>query len=196
MRSAWMMSAYHLDKTFTAAVLDLQEFRNAEFERCAFRSCPWSGADLSKARFSDCTFEACDLSNTTIVGTAFRTVHFKECKLLGVRFDTCNGFLLALSFERCQLDYSTFCGLDLKGTDFGNSRLVGVDLSGADLGTAVFNSADLTEAVFDGTKLEGADLRETRGLIIDPERNRLKGARISMDGLPGLLVRHGLVIEG
>ena len=190
------MGAFHEDRTFTGADPALQGLEQAEFERCVFRSCVWSGAHLTKARFTECTFEACDLSNASVVGTAFRTVRFNACKLLGIRFDTCNAFLLALSFERCQLDYATFCGLDLKGTGLGASRMIGVDLSGADLSGADLSGTDLSETVFDRTKLEGADLREARGLIIDPERNRLKGARFSMDGLPGLLVRHGLVIKG
>ncbi len=190
------MGTFHEDKTFIGPDPALQVLRQTEFEGCVFRSCVWSGVDLSKAQFSDCTFEACDLSNAIVVGTAFRKVRFKECKLLGVRFDTCNAFLLALSFERCQLDYATFCDLDLRRTDLGASRMIGVDLSGADLSGATLSGTDLSEAVFDGTKLEGADLRGTRGLIIDPERNRMKGARFSMEGLQGLLLRHGLVIEG
>jgi hypothetical protein len=53
----------------------------------------------------------------------------------------------------------------------------------------------LTGAVFDRTGLEKADFREALNFRIDPETNRIKGARFDLDGLPGLLVKWGIKVQ-
>lgn len=191
-----MIRPYHEDRIFTAGELRQEDFAGAEFERCTFRSGPWMAADLRKAQFTECTFEQCDLSNAVVDGTGFRTVVFKGCKLLGVRFDRCHTFLLHLRFEQCRMDFASFRSLALKGTRFSGCTLVEADFSGAALSSAVFDDCDLAGTVFDGTDLTGADLREARNFIIDPENNRIKGARFALQGLPGLVVRYGIKVEG
>jgi len=183
------------DRTFTSTDLRPDAFAGAEFEQCTFQRGRWMAADLKGARFSGCVFEQCDLSNALVVGTGFRTVVFKECKLLGVQFEQCNAFLLSMHFENCRLDFASFRSLALKGARFMQCSLVEADFSGTDLGRAVFDNCTLTGTVFNGTNLEGADLREARNFIIDPDRNRIKGARFALNGLPGLLMRHGIRVD-
>lgn len=189
------MSVYHADHEFVDAKPDVLGVSGAEFERCAFKACAWPAADLKKARFTDCVFEGCDLSNVKVASTSFRTVSFIDCKLLGIQFDGCNAFLLSLAFKKCRLDYASFRGLDLKGTGFDGCLLRETDFSGTDLSGASFDESELSGAMFDGTGLEGADLRSANGFIIDPEKNRLKGARFGLHGLPGLLMKYGLQVE-
>lgn len=190
-----MASLFHQNELFNATNLRPEEAVNAEFEHCVFRGLPWMDADLTKARFTDCRFEQCDLSNAAVKSTAFRTVEFAGCKLLGVQFEQCNTFLLALRFENCRLDFASFRALVLKGTQFNTCGLAEADFSGTDLSKAAFGDSDLAGAVFEGTNLEGADLRDARKFAIDPERNRIKGARFSLNVLPGLLMRHGITVE-
>ncbi|MBL7951413.1 MAG: pentapeptide repeat-containing protein [Flavobacteriales bacterium] len=190
-----MSEGLHQDRSFTGGELRHDEFAGSEFENCIFRSGQWMSADLAGARFSDCTFEQCDLSNAVVRGTGFRTVVFKGCKLLGVPFDQCNTFLLAMRFEHCRMDFASFRSLALKGARFASCSLVEADFSGTDLRKASFDDSDLAGAVFDETVLEEADLRAARDFIIDPDRNRIKGARFALDGLPGLLMRHGISVE-
>lgn len=187
-----MSNTLHQDRIFTGNELGADAFAHAEFEQCTFRSGQWMGADLTNARFTACTFEQCDLSNAVITGAGFRDVDFKGCKLLGLQFDQCNTFLLAMRFDHCRLDFASFRSLVLKGTRITACGLVEADFSGTDLRKAVLVDSDFTGAVFDGTNLEAADLRDARNFIIDPERNRIKAARFSLHGLPGLLVRHGI----
>ncbi|MBX2972732.1 MAG: pentapeptide repeat-containing protein [Flavobacteriales bacterium] len=190
-----MVPAFHQDELFTATSLRPEAVAGGEFERCVFRALRWMDADLTNARFTDCVFEQCDLSNARVRAAGFRTVEFAGCKLLGVPFDQCSAFLLALRFTNCRLDFTSFRSLVMKGTHFHACSLIEADLSGTDLGNASFVDCDLAGAVFDGTNLEGADLREARNFTIDPERNRIKGAHFSLHGLPGLLMRHGIKVE-
>jgi hypothetical protein len=49
------------------------------------------------------------------------------------------------------------------------------------------DDCDLSGAVFEETDLTGADLRSARNFLIDPTRNRIKGAHFDLHGLPGPL---------
>lgn len=187
-------TVYH-DKTFTGAELPSTGFVNIEFEHCTFRSGGWMGADLTNARFTDCVFEQCDLSNAKTRGTGFRTVRFTNCKLLGMQFEQCNTFLLAVQFHGCRMDFTSFRSLVLKNTVLKGCALREADLSGANFSGSTFDDCDLSGVIFDATVLEKADLRSAFNFTIDPERTRLKGAHIAMHGLPGLLAKYDLVIS-
>jgi fluoroquinolone resistance protein len=165
-----------------------------EYTQCTFKQCTFAKADLINVAFVECTFEGCDLSLARIRQAAFREVTFTDCKLLGLSFDQANAFLFAIAPTNCVLDSAAFQKMDLKGTMFRGCRMQGTDLSGADLSGASFDECDLLDAVFDGTVLERADLRAAHGFVIDPERNRLKGARFSESGLGGLLAKYGIAI--
>ncbi|MCC7501219.1 MAG: pentapeptide repeat-containing protein [Flavobacteriales bacterium] len=190
-----MPTSYHQDRTFTGSDLPADQLANAEFEGCTFRQCAWGSVDLSNARFTDCVFEQCDLSTAITKNTAFRTVRFDGCKLLGLQFDRCSAFLFAVRFNQCRLDFASFRSVVLKKTTFSGCRLHEADFSGADLSGATLDDCDLAGAVFEGTNLEQTDFRTAHNFIIDPQQNRVKLARFSTSGLPGLLMRYQLVIE-
>ncbi|WP_425542813.1 pentapeptide repeat-containing protein [Algoriphagus jejuensis] len=66
------------------------------------------------------------------------------------------------------------------------------DFSQADLSGSNFSGSELSGTVFDQTNLEKADFREAVNYRIDPERNKIKGARFDLEGLPGLLGKWGI----
>lgn len=70
-----------------------------------------------------------------------------------------------------------------------------VDFSNADLTSAKFDQCDLQRAFFQNTILESADLRTAFNFSIDPENNRVKKAKFSTHGLPGLLDKYKLEIS-
>jgi uncharacterized protein YjbI with pentapeptide repeats len=70
-----------------------------------------------------------------------------------------------------------------------------VDLSYADLSSSSFKDADFLNCTFLQTNLENTDLRGTFNLILDPQENKLKKAKLSLDSLPGLLTRYELLVE-
>lgn len=170
-------------------------FPKGEYDNCTFRNCTFTGVDLSKISFSECAFEGCDLSNAILVSTALKDIEFSGCKLLGLRFEDTNPFLLQLRFHQCQLDYSSFYDAAVAGTNFGASTLREVDFTEANLEGASLNGCDLTGAVFDRTNLQKADVRNAIGLELLPENNQLKGARFSNNSLAGLVLHHGIRIE-
>jgi len=171
-----------------------QPFPVGEYEKCTFMNCTFTNSDLSDAVFIACEFRRCDLSLVKVVNTAFRVVKFQDCKILGVRFEVCNNFLLALEFENCNLDLTSFYKLRIRGTIFRSCSLHEADLTEADLTQSVFEYCDLAGATFGHTILEGADFTTAGNFSIDPENNRLKKARFSAVGLAGLLYKYNLEI--
>ena len=83
----------------------------------------------------------------------------------------------------------------LQRTQFIGGRLHGVDFSRANLSDVAFDRCDLSDAAFDACDLQRADFRTAQGFRMDPEKNRLKGARFSLYGLPGLVAKYGIRIE-
>ncbi len=167
----------------------------AEYENCVFNGCDFAEGNLSAFVFIDCTFSGCNLSLADISQTAFRDVKFQDSKLLGLRFDTCNAFGLSFSFDGCQLNHSSFYRMKLKRTVFRNCQLQEVDFVETDLTGAAFDECSLARATFDRTVLEQADFRKAYDYAIDPDNNRIKKARFSIRGVPGLLEKYGIVIE-
>lgn len=177
-----------------------QDFSNSawlpgEYESCTFLGCNLEGADWSGSRFVDCRFEDCNAALTSLHRATFQDVHFERCKLLGLRWEHVNPIGLALSFRNCTLDHTSWYQMRLKKTRFDGSSLVEADFTEADLTEANFSDTNLTRATFDHTVLERADLRTASGFSMDPQRNKLTGARFTLSGLPGLLDAHQLRIE-
>jgi len=63
------------------------------------------------------------------------------------------------------------------------------------LSSGVFDNCDLSMAVFENTNLEKADFTTSYNYDIDPEKNRMKKAKFSQNGLHGLLLKYDLVVR-
>ncbi len=114
--------------------------------------------------------------------------------MLGLPFEHCNTFLLAFTFEGCNLALSSFFEMPLKKTVFTNCILHEAEFSGADLSGAVFDGCDLKRAIFDNTNLEKADFRTAFNYAFDPAQNKVKKARFSWPGVAGLLSKYDIEI--
>ncbi|RYY59785.1 MAG: pentapeptide repeat-containing protein, partial [Chitinophagaceae bacterium] len=128
-------------------------------------------------------------------GTAFRGVEFMNCKLLGIRFETCDPFLFSVGFRKCILNLAGFFKMKMKKTIFTDCAMHEVDFSGTDLTQAVFTNCDLHNSVFENSILAKADLRTSINYTIDPEKNQVKKMKVSQDGLGGLLRKYDLDIH-
>jgi len=115
--------------------------------------------------------------------------------MLGLRFDSCNEFALAFSFDGCQLNHSSFYKTKIRNINFRNSQLQEIDFAEADLTSALFDNCNLAQALFEHTILEKADFRTSYNYSIDPEMNRIKRAKFSISGLPGILNKYDIDIE-
>jgi uncharacterized protein YjbI with pentapeptide repeats len=116
--------------------------------------------------------------------------------MLGLRFDKCSEFGLSFSFDNCQLNHCSFYNTKIKKTHFRNSQLHEADFTGCDLTSAVFDNCDLNRAMFESTIIEKADFRSSFNYSIDPEMNRIKKAKFSIQGISGLLNKYDIEIEG
>lgn len=189
-----MPKSYTADQSYTAADFT-GKTPAGEYENCTFSGCDFSNADLSDTQFQDCVFRDSNLSLAKLRQTAFRNVEFKACKLLGLHFDDCNPFLFEVQFDHCTLNLSSFFGVSLKKTMFSSCQLEEVDFTEANLQEAVFDACNLSRAVFNRSNLEKADFRSALHYLIDPELNRMKGARFSVNGVAGLLAKYGIQLE-
>lgn len=166
-----------------------------EFSGCTFRSCDFTGFNLSGSEFVDCRFEFCNLSAVPVEETIFSQVEFRGCKLMGVDFSKVRKFLLSMSFEECNLSYAFFFGLSLKGTRFSNCLLEETNFAEAMLVEANFSGSSLVGAIFDRTNLERADFSSASNYSINPEINRIKKAKFSIPEVVGLLYAYDIEIS-
>ncbi len=166
-----------------------------EYDSCVFNGLDLSNGSLAGFVFIDCHFNNCNWSLANITQTSFLGVHFKGCKLLGLRFETCNPFGFTVTFEDCQLNHASFHKMKMQHVAFRHTQLQEADFTDADCSSAVFEDCNLERAVFDGTVLEKADFRTAYNYSIDLDANRVKKAKFNLAGLPGLLDKYNLDIE-
>ena len=190
-----MEKQFFENQSFEHLQLGLNPLAAGNYEQCTFSDCDFSNAVLSPLVFVECTFVSCNLSMVKSLGTGMRKVDFQHCKLLGFRFDTCSDLSFEVSFTHCTLDFASFFNRKMKGTRFAECSLCEVDFTDADLSKAVFDECDLDQAFFEGTTLLGTDFRTATSVVLDPEKNKLKGARFSSSNVLGLLQKYQLDIE-
>ncbi|MEP6263055.1 MAG: pentapeptide repeat-containing protein [Gillisia sp.] len=165
-----------------------------EYDSCDFIDCNFSRGNLGAYTFVETTFENCDFSLSHFQGTSFRDVNFINCKLMGLRFDICDPFLLSFHFKDCTLDFSSFYKLKIKGTRYINCKMRETDFTETNLSNSVFEHCDLNGAMFSNTILLKADLSTAENFSLDPEENIIKGARFSEGNIAGLLGRYKIII--
>ncbi|WP_246124838.1 pentapeptide repeat-containing protein [Algibacter pacificus] len=85
--------------------------------------------------------------------------------------------------------------MELKYVQFSNTKLIHADFSESDLSKSSFEGCDLQGATFENTNLEKADFRKAINYAIHPGKNKLKGAKFSLDGVAGLLTVYGVDID-
>lgn len=190
-----MREKFYENEKFATVNYSGQKVTQTEFDSCVFQDCDFTNADFSDNDFIDCRFENCNFAVAKMKGSGLKDVHFIGCKLIGLDFELCSGFLFAVSFKSCVLDYSSFFGKKLKNTRFIDCSLKEVDFSTSDLSGALFGNCDLSMAVFKQCNLEKADFRTAYNYAFDPEQNRMKKARFTVSGLAGLLGKYNIEIE-
>ena len=114
--------------------------------------------------------------------------------MIGIRFDEANPFNLHMEFNACNLEHSSFFGVKLVKASFSTCRLQHVEFENAQLKEVNFTESDLLGAHFLQTNLEKANFVGATNYQLDPDQNIIKGAKFSMDGLPGLLQKFKIKI--
>ena len=175
-----------------ASELDLS---GKDFVRCTFRKVKlpeslWKGAHLE-----DCTFEDCDLTRMHPASLALSGVDFRGCKLLGVDWAGV-GRNPQVTFEDCDLRYASFVALGLRRTPFLRCKAREANFIDTDLTEADFEGSDLTGCVFNRATLAKTRLAGAQGVFLDPARNRVRDAQVSVECAVLLALSFGLQVEG
>ncbi len=186
---------YYEGEIFKQKDFSDESMKGSEYEDCEFHDCQFRNTDMTDTKFISCQFIDCEIINPKTLHTALREVQFIGSKLLGVQFDVCADLLFDVSFERCQLEVCNFYQRVMKKANFRDSKINECDFTEVNLSEAHFSSCDLFSSTFDRTNLMKADLTTATNFIIDPESNQVRGAKFSIDSLPGLLAKYGLKIS-
>jgi len=131
------------------------------------------------------------MRNELIESQIFEKVNYTLTPLEKGEYENC----LFLSCDFSNSDFSSFFKLNLKKTGFKNFSLKEVDFAESNLTSAVFDNCDLFDAKFDNTILEKADFRTAVNYALDLEKNTMKGARFSKEGIIGLLSKYKLDVQ-
>ena len=183
------------DQTFTGLDFSKTALQKGIYENCQFTDCNFSTVRLSGSTFIDCQVTNCDFSNATLTETGFQNSLFDSCKLIGLRFDSCQSFLFSPAFKNCRLDFSSFYKMDLTKSSFQDCSLVDVDFAHANLSKLDLDKCNLTNAVFEQTNLLETDFRTAINFNIEPTINQINKAKFAINGLRGLLRKYNLTID-
>ena len=189
-----------IDNYFDSEIFDGIDFTKekiikGEYIDCVFEHCNFENVHISNIQFIGCEFIDCNLSNVIVTNTSFKEIQFTICKMIGVKFNECNPLLLQMSFTICNLSYSSFYQLKIPNSVFNECKLEEVDFTETNLTGSWFNISELKNTIFDSTNLEKANFITSINFSIDPEINKLKGAKFSRENVMGLLVKYGILVE-
>ncbi len=186
---------YLENQTFSKIDYRTHPLEKWEYDWCTFSHCNFVKSDISHIRFTDCEFTGCDLSMVKMMETSMQDVRFSDCKWLGTEWKNCNGFLFEVAFLNCNLELASFAGMKLKNMVFKDSDLREANFIWSDLTSVIFENCNLEKALFQKSILEKADLRTSYGYILNPENNRVKWAKFSLEWLPGLLTKFDILVK-
>jgi uncharacterized protein YjbI with pentapeptide repeats len=194
-RDRLLAEAYFEGESFLGLELGEADLSRKEFQSCTFRNVKLPSSRWMGALLEDCTFELCDLSNFSPKGLATRDVTFSECKLIGVDWTGVSPHP-RIAFEACDLRYAAFASAHLRKTPFRRSQITGATFVDVDLTECDFDGSDLAGTTFRECVLHKADFSGARGVLLDPAKNRVKDARISLDAAALLAASFGLRVAG
>ena len=107
------------NQNFSGLTLEQHTFEAIEFSNCTFIDCFFSESVLQQCKFLHCNFLKCDLSLIRIIECTFSGNEFRKSRLTGIDWTQAQWGSTLLkepqTFDDCQLNHSTFIGLDLKG---------------------------------------------------------------------------------
>ncbi len=183
------------DKEYKNIVFEISELNQTDYENCTFIECDFRNCLFHAVTFIDCNFVDCNFHDTKINHVSFRGVWFTKCNLTNVNFAMTDQTIHEFHFKDSLLDYSKFYKLKLRKIQFLNCSMVSSDFMETDLTEAIFDNCNLRLAVFSDTIANKVDFSTSHYFSIDPEKNKLKKAVFSLDGLKGLVEKYDIIIK-
>lgn len=164
---AYLMGAKLAGADLQRAYLNLARLENADFTGANL-----ANATIFQAIFDHTIFKDANLTNARVIGT-LPSVDMSGADIrkgrfgldignqpMGqMKFDSTSGKFANANFEGADLNIANFSFADMRGANLRNTNLHRADLSQADLTGADLTGADLSEAVVDG-----AILKDVKGL--------------------------------
>ena len=190
-----MRPDYILDQEFKDQIFDDTNTKFKDFENCTFYNCDFRNCTFQTVAFIDCNFFDCNFQETKVNYVSLRGVFFTRCNFTSVNFAMTDQVIYEFHFKDCLLDYSKFYALKLKKMQFINCSMISVDFMGSDLTEVLFDNCNLRRAVFINTIANKADFSTSYDYAFDPDKNKIKKAIFSTDGLKGLLEKYDIVVK-
>lgn len=190
-----MHTDYILDQEFRNEILDDNNTKYKDFENCNFYNCDFRDCTFNTITFIDCNFFDCNFQDTKINYVSLRGVFFNKCNFTNVNFAMTDQVIYEFHFTDCLLDYAKFYALKIKKMKFINCSLIAADFMSSDLTEVLFDNCNLRRAVFIDTIANKADFSTSYDYSFDPEKNKIKKAIFSMEGLKGLLEKYDIVVK-
>ena len=173
--------------------------KDTEYQDCVFKACRWQGVHLENCSFLGCTFDHCQFSDIHFTFCKMRDAWLEGCAFRGIGWGALQGrgglgqpIGKAIN---CSFRYNQFVGMALGGFDFSRNQFSECLFDDCKLAEADFNGAGLGRTAFTRCDLQNADFRAAQEYLIDPNQNKLKGARFSFPDVVTLLDGLGLRIE-
>jgi uncharacterized protein YjbI with pentapeptide repeats len=189
-----MPAKYLLNKAYKDINFGIEAINYTDFERCTFAKCTFTHCDFTAVAFIDCQFTYCNFNEAKINYVALRNAVFNECSFIGVNFAMVDKFIFEVGFNHCLLDYAQFYTLKLKSVRFNHCSLIAADFMKTDLTDVIFDNCNLHKAVFVDTIARKTDFSSSYNYSLDPEKNKLKKAIFSLNGVKGLLDKHNIIV--
>jgi len=148
----------------------------------------YTAHDLAAADLENVLFETCSFVATNLTDTRFSSVAFEGCKLVGVDFRKCRAFpSVDVTFVDCVFDGCNFSDLTLRKQKFVSCDIRRCVFLRTDLADADFSHSDLDESIFHECDLRRADFSRARNYLVDPNGNKIAGAKFSLPEAVSLL---------
>ena len=189
----------YASKVFSGLDAKKSTLQRSRFEGCRFVNCDFSSTRITECEFNDCEFRNSNLSSVDCDQTKFIGATFRDCKVVGVNWTTLDWSSYRLGapvlFESCDISFSVFSSLLLRGLCLRDCKAHDVYFSGSDLERSVFCRTDLQDSRFSGCRLERCDFREATNYVIDPLDNSIKEARFCSPEILSLLSSFNIEID-
>lgn len=164
--------AYLMGAKLSGADMRRSYLNLARLENTNFTGANLSDATIFQAIFDKTVFKDANLSNARVIGT-LPSVDMSGANIRNgrfgldignqpmgqMKFDSTSGKFVNANFEGADLNIANFSFADMRGANLRNTNLHRADLSQADLTGADLTGADLSEAVIDG-----AIMKNVKGL--------------------------------
>ena len=190
--------------SYTNEVFSGLDAKNVTVQRSVFDDCRFVDCDFSYARFTDCRFRDCEFENSSlnsinVDGAKVIGATFRHTKATGINWTTLDWSSYRLGppivFQYCDISFSVFSSLVLRGISVRDCKARDVDFSECDLKGADFCRTDFQGTRFSSCRLDKCNFRGAMTYVLDPLDNSIEKAKFSLPEVLSLLSGFNVEIE-